>query len=59
MMMVLVFTLDANDVVAEAGDAMDANMIVKGLPKGATETSGKQGLRVRVLVLRERVIANI
>ena len=41
MMMVVAFTLDTNDVVAEAGDAMDANMIVKGSPKGACDGSGR------------------
>ena len=33
MMVVWAFTLDLNDVVAEAGDAMDASAIVKGSPK--------------------------
>ena len=41
MMMVVAFTLDTNGVVAEAGDAMDANMIVKGSPKGASDGSGR------------------
>ena len=31
----------ADDVVAEAGHAMDANMIVKRPPKGASESSGR------------------
>ena len=39
--MVQTFTLDTNDVVAEAGDVMDANMIVKGSPKGASDGSGR------------------
>ena len=37
MIMVVAFTLDTNGVVAEAGDAMDANMIVKWSPKGASK----------------------
>ena len=41
LMMVVAFTLDTNGVVAEAGDAMDANMIVKGSPKGASDGSGR------------------
>ena len=39
--MVLAFTLDTNDVVAEAGDAIDANMIVEGSQKGVSESSGR------------------
>ena len=41
MMVVVAFTLDTNGVVAEAGDAMDANMTVKGSPKGASDGSGR------------------
>ena len=51
-MMVLVFTLDTNDVVAEAVLKSSLDDASKGLWK-------EQGLRVRVLVLRERVMANI
>ena len=36
MTMVLAFTLDTNDVVAEAGGAREANMIVKGSLKSAS-----------------------
>ena len=41
MLVVLAFWLDTNDVVAEAGDAMDANTILKRSPKGASKGSGK------------------
>ena len=41
MTMVLAFSLDTNDVVAEAGDAMDANMIVKWSRTGASVGSGR------------------
>ena len=33
--------LEKNDVVAEAGDAMDANTIVKGSLNGASKSSGR------------------
>ena len=42
MTMVLAFSLDTNDVVAEAGDAMDANVIVKWSPTGASVGSGRR-----------------
>ena len=48
--------MDTNDVVAEVGDVMGANMIAKGSPnRFFREFSKERGLRVRVLALRERV----
>ena len=56
MMVVLAVSLDTDDVVTEVGDAMDVSAIVKRSPKGASKSAGR---RVRVLVLRERMIADI
>ena len=41
MLVVLAVVLDTNDVVAEAGDAMDVNVILKRSSKGASENSGR------------------
>ena len=41
MMMVPAFTLDTNDVVADAGDVTNANMIVNGSLEGASNGSGR------------------
>ena len=41
MTMVLAFSLDTNDVVAETGDAMDGDATGKGSPTGASESSGR------------------
>ena len=41
MMMVFVLTLNTNEVVAEAGDAMDANMTVKESLEGAAKSFGR------------------
>ena len=41
MVTVLAFALDTNDVVADAGAATNANMIVKGSPEDASESSGR------------------
>ena len=40
-LVVLAFPLDTNDVMAEAGDAMDVNAILKRSLKGASKGSGK------------------
>ena len=59
-MMVQAFTLDTNDVVAEAGDAMDANMIVKGSPRGASDGSGRSNDSEFVCwYCEKKVMANI
>ena len=41
MMVILAVSLDMNDVVAEAGDAMDVDAIVKRSPNDASESSGR------------------
>ena len=41
MMLVLAVLLDTNDVVAEASDAMDVDVILKRSSKGASESSGR------------------
>ena len=41
MVVDLVFSLGTNDVVAEAGDAMDVSAILKRSPKGASKRSGR------------------
>ena len=41
MMVVLAVLLDTNDVAAEAGDAMDVDVILKRSSKGASESSGR------------------
>ena len=41
MMVVLAFTLDTNDVVAEAGGAMDTNATLKSSPEGASKGPGR------------------
>ena len=41
MIMVRAFTFETNDVVADAGDATSANMIVNGSLEGASMGSGR------------------
>ena len=41
MMLVLAVLLDTNDVVAEASDATDVDVILKRSSKGASESSGR------------------
>ena len=60
MLVVLTFSLDKNDVVVEAGDAMDVNAILERSPEDASKGSGKSKVPEFVCFLRrETVTANI